>query len=234
MSSNLTKKISIMPKFKDNILYLRKKKKLTQEQIAEKLGVGRTTITNYEAGTSEPSYELLSKLANILDVGVGELLDVNLTNKKYPTNNDQFNYVAEPDGEYIAQQIPLIPQSAKAGLNTFDICVYKGQIDQYFKVPILNQAADFAIKIEGDSMSPKYAAGTYVICKNITGVLDVRWERVYLILVNHAPMLKRIYPSQNAETLILRSDNQLYRDIEVLKNDINSIAEILATVQLEC
>lgn len=49
---------------------LRKTKGLTQEQLAEKLGVQRATISNYEIGRRSPHLKELEKLANILGVSL--------------------------------------------------------------------------------------------------------------------------------------------------------------------
>ena len=51
----------------ENIKSLRKEKKLTQKQLAEKTGIAVITIQNYEAGKYEPKNQNLRKLAAILD-----------------------------------------------------------------------------------------------------------------------------------------------------------------------
>lgn len=50
------------------------KKGLTQEQLAEKLGLTNLTISGYEVGRTKPSLEVLIKLSDILEVSVDELL----------------------------------------------------------------------------------------------------------------------------------------------------------------
>ena len=52
----------------------RLEKKLTQEQVAELLGVSRQTISNWENGLSVPDSSMLIILANELDTTVSELL----------------------------------------------------------------------------------------------------------------------------------------------------------------
>lgn len=49
------------------LIETRKKKGYTQEQMAEKLGVARTTYTGYEKGNFSPSLELAIKIKEILD-----------------------------------------------------------------------------------------------------------------------------------------------------------------------
>lgn len=56
------------------ILCCRKEKGLTQEQLAEKLGVSSKSISRWENGNTLPNYSLLKDLCNELDINVNELL----------------------------------------------------------------------------------------------------------------------------------------------------------------
>lgn len=60
--------------FKDRLVLLRKELKLTQYQLAEKLGFSRGQIGNYEQGTREPDQETLLKISNFFDVSLDYLL----------------------------------------------------------------------------------------------------------------------------------------------------------------
>lgn len=53
----------------------RKEKNLTQEQLAEKIGVSNKTISKWENGKCMPDYSVIEILCNELDVTVSELLD---------------------------------------------------------------------------------------------------------------------------------------------------------------
>ncbi len=52
----------------------RKKCGLTQQQVANRLNVVRTSISNWESGTRTPDAESLSKLADLFDVTTDFLL----------------------------------------------------------------------------------------------------------------------------------------------------------------
>lgn len=49
---------------------LRKGRKLTQEQAAEKLGVTRATVSNYEVGRRQPHITELKRIAEFYGVGL--------------------------------------------------------------------------------------------------------------------------------------------------------------------
>ena len=53
----------------------RKEKNLTQEQLAEKIGVSNKTISKWENGKCMPDYSVIEILCKELDVTVSELLD---------------------------------------------------------------------------------------------------------------------------------------------------------------
>ncbi len=65
-----------------NLKIFRKRKGLTQENVAETLNVVRQTISKWEKGISVPDADMLIKLAEILDVFVIELIGSDVTDEK--------------------------------------------------------------------------------------------------------------------------------------------------------
>ena len=63
-----------MEKFHEKLKVLRKKKGLTQQEVAELLNVERVTYTKWENGKNKPNYEKLSMLVCIFDVSLDYLL----------------------------------------------------------------------------------------------------------------------------------------------------------------
>ena len=58
----------------NNIKYFRKESGMTQDELAEELNVTRQALSNWERGKTEPDIETLTKIAEILDVSVEELI----------------------------------------------------------------------------------------------------------------------------------------------------------------
>lgn len=54
----------------DKIKILRKVRGLTQTQLADKLNVGRATVSNYEIGRRSPHLKELERIASALGVGL--------------------------------------------------------------------------------------------------------------------------------------------------------------------
>ncbi|WP_247930729.1 helix-turn-helix domain-containing protein [Streptococcus mitis] len=67
-----------MEKFHEKLKMLRKKEGLTQQEVADKIGINRPSYSNWEKGRREPSFENLSMLACIFDVSIDFLLSENL------------------------------------------------------------------------------------------------------------------------------------------------------------
>lgn len=53
---------------------LRTKYKLTQTELAEKVGVTKSTIAAYENNSRQPSYEVLIKMSRVFKVSIDSLL----------------------------------------------------------------------------------------------------------------------------------------------------------------
>ena len=53
----------------------RKEKNLTQEQLAEKLGVSNKTVSKWETGKCMPDYSVVKSLCDELGITVAELMD---------------------------------------------------------------------------------------------------------------------------------------------------------------
>lgn len=124
---------------------LRKEKGWTQQEVANLLGIERSTYTRYENGTSEPNFEMLEQLSRIFDVST----DVLIGRSAIPT----------PSG---GVRIPVLGDVA-AGIPIeaiTDIVDYE-EIDA-----TLAKTGDFfGLRIKGASMEPRMREGDVVIVR---------------------------------------------------------------------
>ena len=68
----------------------RKEKNLTQEQLAEKLGVSNKTVSKWETGKCMPDYSVIELLCHELGVTLAELMDAEEEEKSiHPYDNQQ-------------------------------------------------------------------------------------------------------------------------------------------------
>ena len=52
----------------------RRAKRMTQVQLADELGITDKAVSKWERGLAMPSYSIIIKLCNILDISASELL----------------------------------------------------------------------------------------------------------------------------------------------------------------
>ena len=61
-------------KFSENLKTLRTANKLTQKQLADKIGVDQRTVSAWEKGICEPNFSILSKLCEIFNEDFNNIL----------------------------------------------------------------------------------------------------------------------------------------------------------------
>ncbi len=81
---------------KEKLIDLRKKKRLTQLELAEELNVSRQAVSRWEVGTAVPSTENFKYLAKLYDVPLEYLLsgDEQEAEKKKTTQDEDQNKTA--------------------------------------------------------------------------------------------------------------------------------------------
>lgn len=62
-----------MVNFPATLRALRKQARMTQPELAERLGVSRSAVSMYESGSREPNFATLQQLAEIFDVDMNTL-----------------------------------------------------------------------------------------------------------------------------------------------------------------
>ena len=62
--------------FGDKLKMLRNGQKMTQQQLATRLGVAKSVVSYYESGDRFPSYDVLIKIAHTFHTTTDYLLDI--------------------------------------------------------------------------------------------------------------------------------------------------------------
>ena len=81
---------------------LRIEKKLTQKQVADRIGLAISAVSSYESGTRYPSYDALVKLARIFHVSTDYLLGI--TN----TRNIDVTGLRDNEIELVSQLVDML------------------------------------------------------------------------------------------------------------------------------
>ena len=79
--------------FADNLVDLRKYHAMSQEELAEKIGVSRQTLSKYETGESLPDIEKCKALADVFGITIDDLISYEKT--------DGMGLLVPPRGKHI-------------------------------------------------------------------------------------------------------------------------------------
>lgn len=129
-----------------NLAALRKRRGLTQLQLAKMIGVSTSTVAMWETGRRKPDYHMIVRLCEFFAVSFEELLGV------------QALYGAPRE----ETAIPLVGE-VRAGLPALaaeNIIGYEMVNEELAKTGEL-----FALRIKGDSMEPKMSRGDVVLVR---------------------------------------------------------------------
>ncbi|GAB5555994.1 MAG: hypothetical protein SchgKO_02070 [Schleiferiaceae bacterium] len=217
-----------------NIKTLRKRKRLSQEQLAGELSLTRSTLSAYENGTAEPNIQSLLRMGDYFSISIDRLLRQDLSTLPeqqlsevergldvdvYGRQLRILTTALTPDDEEL---IEIIPESAKAGYTT-------GYADpEYVKglptisLPFLSKNRKHrAFPITGDSMPP-VSEGSHVIAEYVqdwTGLSD--GTPCIVITKEEGIVFKKIYNHIGERgTLKLVSTNPSYEPYEVHANEV--------------
>ena len=81
--------------FSENLTELRKLNGFSQEELADRIGVSRQTLSKYETGESLPDIEKCKQLADVFSVSMDDLIS-------YDKNDEEnMGYGVPPKGKHI-------------------------------------------------------------------------------------------------------------------------------------
>ncbi|GGG88733.1 hypothetical protein GCM10007415_23490 [Parapedobacter pyrenivorans] len=213
-----------MSNIANNLKYLRKKKRLTQQQFADEMAIKRASVGAYEESRAEPKYELLKKIADFYELTMDELANDTINDKWKPTPRGNAASVRvlsiTVDGDD-KENIELVPVKASAGyLNGYADPEYISDLPK-FSLPMFRQGTYRAFEIKGDSMLP-LQPGSIVIAEYVENWNEVKPGQTYVIISNNEGVVyKRVaFKYKDDKGLKLVSDNKSYEPYWVPSDDI--------------
>ena len=191
--------------------------KLTQKEIAEKLGISFQAYSAWERGIKEPSQEKVAQLENVLKVAKGYFTQIEIVriynNLSKQGKEKVVLYARNLAQEEQSQKVKTMPErlyeyrvyermSAGIGAPVYD--------DRNFDTVYFNEelAHDFASWVSGDSMEPKYQNGSVALIRETGFDYD---GAVYAVVCNNQTYIKRVYREEDGLRLV--SINPKYKDI---------------------
>ncbi len=96
-------------KFGDKLLGLRKKNGLSQEELAEKLGVSRQSVSKWESNNAYPETDKIVQICNIFNCSMDDLINDEITDLKEIERKDKNNITTYIDSflEFITKTVNM-------------------------------------------------------------------------------------------------------------------------------
>jgi len=135
--STTKKKAPMLDYIASNIKFLRTLSSLSQEQLAERIGLNRGNITSYERGIAKPSIDSLQKIADCFDVDL-----LSLIKKDLSTHMDSLQIKQLYSNKYANNE--SMPQPAKGRVSHKNGHIYRGESAQKS-----NNSANFEMMLKG-------------------------------------------------------------------------------------
>lgn len=204
---------------------------LTQSDVAEKLQISRTVVTNYLNGIKPFGRLAASRWATAF--GIDEVWLLTQGQQGTPPTA-QVATVRQTDPDVI--NVPILSPDARGGFLTND----EADMEQYTigVMPFNKQIAhtgDVVIPVYGDSMTPKYPAGSYILIRPIEAWREyIELGRSYVLeLADWRRLIKIVRKGSDSTHYTLDSYNVDYESNEVAISFINNMWLVVASVNRE-
>ena len=192
-----------MSSFKTVLKSLRHSRNLTQEELAQKLNIGRSRISMYESGQREPDFETTELIADFFNVDVDYLLGRTSKTTMLPESMAHGELPRFPNVFPIkTRKIPLLGEIA-CGQPIFCTEDRESYVEAGTDVK-----ADFCLKARGDSMvGARILDGDLVFIQR-----DAELEngQIFAVAIDDEATLKRVYYDAKSQVLQLMAENSRY------------------------
>lgn len=189
--------------FGDKIREARKSAGLTQRQLADKVNVSNTSISNWEKNLSRPDPDTIQHLCWALNV--------------------QPNYFfAVEDSQVLPANIIPMPEMRKIPLLGTIACgepiLAEENIEEYVKIP-KDMAGDFALRCKGDSMiNARIFDGDIVYIRQQDTVEN---GEIAAVLIDNEATLKRVRLFD--DHISLEPENPMYKPLVYWNEEMNNV-----------
>ena len=218
-----------------NLKFLRKKKKLTQESLAQSLGISRSKLAGYELNINPP-LDTLVKISDQLGVSTDILLREDLSSySEYKLREiletDQFlrgrklrilSTTVDADGREL---IEVVSQKVKASyLAGFSDPEFISDLPR-FSLPFLPMDKKHRVfQVDGDSMLP-IPDGAWIVCEYMDDWTTIKDGERYVIVTEQDGVTFKIAYNRIKEEqkLLLCSANPIYVPFEV---EVEQVREV--------
>lgn len=190
---------------------LRVKRNMKQSELAEALGIERSTISKWESGVSVPPIKMMKKLSELFGVSMNQFVEGDLDE--------------ESSEEALYVEIPVLG-TVQAGppSDAVENIIGTEQIPR----ELAEHGEYFALMIRGDSMSPRMLPGDIVIVRRQQ---DVKSGEIAVVMVgNENATVKKISKHTDGVSLIALNPSYtplFYTNREIMNLPVTIIGRVV-------
>ena len=198
-----------------NLKLLRKRKKLSQEQLAEILGVSRSSVNAYENQLADPTLPTLIKISDHFKVSIDRLLKQNMKllsemelgeierGLDVDIQGKRLRILSTTVDAKNKNLVDLIPEKAKAGyVNGYADIEFLRDLPKV-QLPFLNNNKQYRVfPISGDSMPP-VANGSYVVAEYVDNWNEIKDLQAYIVLTQSEGIVFKLLKNRIHEEGVL-------------------------------
>lgn len=200
-----------------------KKNGLRQADVASYLGCSQAFISKLMSGGRAIPDDKLALLRDNLKWDTSMLAD--LPAEKTPSVRQASK----------VRQIAILPQTAAAGYLSENNGADMVKPNEFISfVDFVERHADFAIRVDGDSMYPRYNNGDVLACRILKDRNLFDFGRIYVLNTVNGCIVKKVLRDPADDTrVVCHSENPLYQDYELSKSDILGVAVVVGHAGIE-
>ncbi|MBK7128809.1 MAG: helix-turn-helix domain-containing protein [Crocinitomicaceae bacterium] len=213
----------------DNLKLLRKRRGVSQEEIATELGLTRSTYSGYENGIAEPSIETLIKISAYYDMSLDKFVKRDLSRiSEKDWDKIERGIDVDIEGKHLRiiatsvdrdnnDNIELISEKARAGYTAGYADPEYISVLPTFQLPFLKKDRKYrTFPIKGDSMPP-VSDGSFVIAEYVENWNNIKDGYPYIVITeDDGIVFKVLYKRlEDNQSFQLCSTNPLYSPYEV-------------------
>lgn len=179
---------------------LRKEKKLTQEQLAEKLGVNNRTVSRWENGHCLPDLSLLEEISKEFDVSVSEILNAKrMTREELIGLRDSINLLIDLDDTGKVKKADelnktFIPEIEK-GYEIYKITKEQNiEKDEFYYITVNKSKLNFILNVVAFYIFFKLYWGIFEIIDEQNSLVDI--IVIFVFVFGFAPatmLIKKLF-----------------------------------------
>ena len=195
----------------------------TQAEFAEILGISNTTA-DIERGRTKLSGKVVAELLKQFKINPLWLFGESQQQYIETSNTSVIPKVVTVDSSN-QENMVLVNAKAAAGYpqNIQDTSWYKQLPAFDLPLPEFRNATYRGFQVEGDSMLPNLKAGEWVLARAIEHVDDVSPNKIYVVVLQDAVLVKKVIKKPNSNNVTLVSLNENYPPYEIKPFHIQEI-----------